>query len=163
MVRTGGTCAIGTRTGGRERRQIRFVTAVRSIQPPAKPQGAFLREHIVKKIPLPPKKLAALADTVLQKSATKKLPIGPIKPIDGIGRGIYSIMSDPPDTNGSVGKTHYVQWVNTGLAVFDKTTGNRVLGPIDGNFCGAALAETASASTMATRSCSTTRSPTAGC
>ena len=104
-----------------------------SIQPPARPQGAFLREHIVKKIPLPPEKLAALADTVLQKSATKKLPVGPVKPIDGIGRGVYNIMSDPPDTNGSVGKTHYVQWVNTGLAVFDKATGNRVLGPIDGN------------------------------
>ena len=37
-----------------------------SIRPPARPQGAFLREHIVKKIPLPPVKLAALADTVLQ-------------------------------------------------------------------------------------------------
>ena len=75
-----------------------------SIRLPARPRGAFLREHIVKKIPLPPVKLAALADTVLQSKATAKLPIGAIKPIDGIGRGIYSIMSDPPDTNGSVGK-----------------------------------------------------------
>lgn len=105
----------------------------RSIQPPARPQGAFFREHAVKKIPLPPEKLAALADTVLQKKATTRLSIGPVKPFAGIGRENFNITSDPPDTNGSVSKTHYVQWVNTGLAIFDKTTGNRVLGPVDGN------------------------------
>src|SRR5712672_2840561 len=104
-----------------------------SIQPPARPQGAFFREHAVKKIPLPPQKLAALADTVLQTKATTRLSIGPIKSFQGIGRENFSITSDPPDTNGSVSKTHYVQWVNTGLAIFDKTTGHSVLGPIPGN------------------------------
>src|SRR6266853_2421571 len=107
--------------------------AFRSIQPPARPQGAFFREHVVKKIPLPPERLAGLADTVLQKKATTRLSIGPVKPFPGIGRENFSITSDPPDTNGSVSKTHYVQWVNTGLAVFEKATGNRVLGPIPGN------------------------------
>ncbi len=29
----------------------------------------------------------------------------------------------PPDTNGAVGATQYVQWVNTAFAVYDKTTG----------------------------------------
>src|SRR5882672_6682277 len=81
----------------------------RSIQPPARPQGAFFREHVVKKIPLPPEKLAALADTVLQKKATTRLALGPIKPFAGIGRENYTVSSDPPDTNGSVSKTHYVQ------------------------------------------------------
>ncbi|PYX91112.1 MAG: hypothetical protein DMG67_11130 [Acidobacteria bacterium] len=37
----------------------------------------------------------------------------------------------PPDTNGAVGATQYVQTVNTALAVFDKNTGNRVLTPRD--------------------------------
>jgi hypothetical protein len=106
---------------------------LRSIQPPPVAQGAFLREHRVKKIPLPPEKLAALADTVLQKTATTTLPVGAIKPFPGIGRENFMITSDPPDTNGSVSKTHYVQWVNTGLAIFDKTTGHSVLGPIPGN------------------------------
>ena len=106
---------------------------LRSIQSPARPQGAFLQEHIVKRIPFPPEKLAALADTVLQKRVATRLPIGAVKTFPGIGRENFNIRSDPPDTNGSVSKTHYVQWVNTGLAVFDKTTGNRVLGPIDGN------------------------------
>ncbi|MEO6969573.1 MAG: hypothetical protein ABI217_01595 [Chthoniobacterales bacterium] len=35
----------------------------------------------------------------------------------------------PPDTNGYVGQTQYVQIVNEGYQVFDKTTGNSVLGP----------------------------------
>jgi len=106
---------------------------LRTIQPPARPQGVFLREHIVKKIPLPPEKLAALADTALQRRATAQLPVVIGRTFPGVGRENYSIMSDPPDTNGSVSKTHYVQWVNTGLAIFEKATGNRVLGPVDGN------------------------------
>ena len=35
----------------------------------------------------------------------------------------------PPDTNGEVGATQYVQMVNTGYQVFDKATGASVLGP----------------------------------
>ena len=35
----------------------------------------------------------------------------------------------PPDTNGEVGATQYVQIVNKGFQVFDKTTGASVLGP----------------------------------
>src|SRR5262245_54602568 len=36
----------------------------------------------------------------------------------------------PPDTNGEVGKTQYVQIVNEGLQVFDKFTGASVFGPV---------------------------------
>ena len=36
----------------------------------------------------------------------------------------------PPDTNGEVGKTQYVQMVNEGLQVFDKLTGTSLLGPV---------------------------------
>ncbi|MGH9318889.1 MAG: hypothetical protein ACRD3V_03240, partial [Vicinamibacteria bacterium] len=39
----------------------------------------------------------------------------------------------PPDTNGDVGKDHYVQWVNLSLQIFDKTTGASLLGPVNGN------------------------------
>ncbi|MFL5731952.1 MAG: proprotein convertase P-domain-containing protein [Chloroflexia bacterium] len=38
----------------------------------------------------------------------------------------------PPDTNGDVGPNHYVQWVNIGLKIFDKS-GNVLLGPVLGN------------------------------
>jgi hypothetical protein len=41
--------------------------------------------------------------------------------------------ASPPDTNGVVGETQYVQWVNTSFAVFDKATGALVYGPADGN------------------------------
>jgi len=37
-----------------------------------------------------------------------------------------------PDTNGAVGATQYVQWVNVSFKVFDKTNGNLLLGPIYG-------------------------------
>jgi len=36
----------------------------------------------------------------------------------------------PPDTNGDVGLTQYVQIVNEGYEVFDKSTGASVLGPV---------------------------------
>jgi hypothetical protein len=36
----------------------------------------------------------------------------------------------PPDTNGAVGLTQFVQIVNEGVEVFDKSTGGSVLGPI---------------------------------
>ena len=36
----------------------------------------------------------------------------------------------PPDTNGEVGATQYVQIVNEGYQVFDKTTGASQLGPV---------------------------------
>ena len=35
----------------------------------------------------------------------------------------------PPDTNGEVGATQYVQMVNEGYQVFDKTTGASIFGP----------------------------------
>ena len=53
----------------------------------------------------------------------------------GVGNGDYGFVpnSAPPDTNGAVGATQYVQWVNSSFAVFDKTTGNLVYGPAAGN------------------------------
>jgi hypothetical protein len=53
----------------------------------------------------------------------------------GVGYGDYGFTPDaaPPDTNGAVGATQYVQWVNESFAVFDKTTGAKTLGPVAGN------------------------------
>lgn len=43
----------------------------------------------------------------------------------GVGNGDYGFRPNaaPPDTNGAVGATQYVQWVNESFAVFDKATG----------------------------------------
>src|SRR5262249_33842931 len=70
---------------------------------------------------------ASLAPT-LQLAATPGLSF------DGIGVGLpgFSVSSAPPDTNGAVGSTQYVQWVNTSFAVFNKTTGAVVFGPAAG-------------------------------
>ena len=38
----------------------------------------------------------------------------------------------PPDTNGAVGATQFVEWVNVTFQVFDKSTGTSVLGPTPG-------------------------------
>ncbi len=53
---------------------------------------------------------------------------------EGLGNGFtgFSVNSAPPDTNGAVGATQYVQWVNESFAVFDKT-GKLLEGPVAGN------------------------------
>jgi hypothetical protein len=53
---------------------------------------------------------------------------------EGLGNGFppFSVDSAPPDTNGAVGATQYVQWVNESFAVFDKT-GTLNGGPVSGN------------------------------
>ena len=54
----------------------------------------------------------------------------------GVGQGDYGFSDQyaPPDTNGAVGATQYVQWVNTYFAVFNKSTGAIVAGfPKPGN------------------------------
>ena len=54
---------------------------------------------------------------------------------DGVGSGFtgFTVNSAPPDTNGAVGSTQYVQWVNSSFAVFNKATGAKVAGPTAGN------------------------------
>ena len=53
----------------------------------------------------------------------------PILNFDGIVFPGVSCNCAPPDTNGEVGATQYVQMVNEGYQVFNKTTGASVLGP----------------------------------
>ncbi len=54
---------------------------------------------------------------------------------EGIGDGQYGFTDEyaPPDTNGAIGATQYVQWVNTYFAVFDKHSGALLAGPMPGN------------------------------
>jgi hypothetical protein len=54
---------------------------------------------------------------------------------EGVGVGFFGfvIPGNPPDTNGRVGAKQYVQWNNTSFAVFDKTTGAPLIGPVAGN------------------------------
>src|SRR2546426_1345980 len=79
---------------------------------------------------------SAQADPVVQSST-----IGPLVSttsglnFDGVGQGAYgfTVHAAPPDTNGSVGATQFVQWVNLSFAFFDKSTGGLLFGPAAGN------------------------------
>jgi hypothetical protein len=53
---------------------------------------------------------------------------------EGVGTGIAGFVpnSNPPDTNGRVGATQYVQWNNTSFAIWDKN-GTLLYGPVAGN------------------------------
>ncbi len=85
------------------------------------------------------------ADPVVQSSAVGPLvqssAVGPLVSttsglnFDGVGQGAYgfTVHAAPPDTNGSVGATQFVQWVNLSFAVFDKSTGGLLYGPAAGN------------------------------
>jgi len=88
----------------------------------------------VRRIPLPPGLSQLEEDPIRQRT------IAPLTPLvsqsfEGLGQGQYgfSVTGAPPDTNGAVGATQYVQWVNTSFAIFNKTTGALIAGPTAGN------------------------------
>jgi len=73
-------------------------------------------------------------DASVQRSLTGPNIFTPNMPsvdqnFEGIGFPGVSCNCAPPDTNGEVGATQYVQIVNEGFQVFDKTTGASLLGP----------------------------------
>ena len=58
------------------------------------------------------------------------MPSPPLLNFNGIGFPGVACNCAPPDTNGEVGATQYVQIVNEGYQVFNKSTGASVLGPV---------------------------------
>src|SRR2546430_5911261 len=72
-------------------------------------------------------------DTVVQSSemapAMGNMPSTQLN-FDGIPFPGVACNCAPPDTNGEVGATQYVQIVNEGFQVFNKATGASVLGPV---------------------------------
>ena len=87
------------------------------------------------KFPAPDGLAAGESDPVAQTSATLNAAVTAGLNFAGVGNGDYGFAPDaaPPDTNGAVGATQYVQWVNESFAVFDKTTGALIKGPVAGN------------------------------
>ncbi len=69
--------------------------------------------------------------------AAKSLaPIGsPLFTFEGLGSidtfNIFGGRANPPDTVGDVGPTQYVEMTNLTMAVFDKATGNKLMGPVN--------------------------------
>jgi hypothetical protein len=77
----------------------------------------------------------AAPDTALQTISLAAPTVGNITSFPGVGQGDYGFTPNaaPPDTNGAVGDTQFVEWVNESFAVFNKTTGALVAGPTAGN------------------------------
>ena len=87
-------------------------------------------EH-VKENPRMPAHHKDSEDTVVQDQAvaSPNMPT-PILNFNGIPFPGVACNCAPPDTNGEVGATQYVQIVNEGFQVFNKSTGASVLGPV---------------------------------
>lgn len=77
-------------------------------------------------------KPAAADDPVLQSEVTVATP-APLLSFEGLSdddnASVLGFRVVPPDTNGDVGPSHYVQVINLLLAVFDKS-GNLTFGPV---------------------------------
>src|SRR5207302_5280144 len=91
----------------------------------------------VRRIPLPTGLATLPDDPVRQRTAASIAAFAPVVGLgfEGLGNGQYgfSVTGAPPDTEGTVGATQYVQWVNTSFAVFNKSTGALIAGPTAGN------------------------------
>src|SRR6267378_6001586 len=76
-----------------------------------------------------------LADSALQASSGPLVSTTPGLDLLGVGNGFpnYVVPDAPTDVNLAVGDTQVVQWVNVSYAVFDKTSGAVIAGPISGS------------------------------
>ena len=92
-------------------------------------------EHEANENPKIPHRHQDQADPVIQNKHTQSLnaaaanTAAALNSFEGIPFPGVGCNCAPPDTNGAVGKTQYVQIVNEGYEVFDKATTNSVLGP----------------------------------
>ena len=108
-------------------------TLLRKIKP-VPPNPEHDREKALRKV-RPLVTTPAQADPVIQTDFPAPNAPATVTSFDGFGVGAanFSVNSAPPDTNGAVGDTQYVQWVNESFGVFNKATGALVYGPAAGN------------------------------
>jgi hypothetical protein len=104
---------------------------IRSLQP-ASPNAHSLTERPLR---LVGRQGPDLPDAAVQLDPGAAVATTPGLGFAGVGQGDYFFNDQyaPPDTNGAIGATQYVQWVNTSFAVFSKTSGARLYGPARGN------------------------------
>src|SRR6266849_7106690 len=89
----------------------------------------------VKPVRMIPQAATTQPDGALQTEMTPAVATTAGLNFAGVGNGDYGFTPNaaPPDTNGAVGATQYVQWVNESFAVFSKSTGALIHGPVAGN------------------------------
>ena len=103
---------------------MKLPPPVISAEREAKPRRKLPNNHKDTEDPVVQSTFHALTSLV-----TPNMP-SPILNFDGIAFPGVGCNCAPPDTNGEVGATQYVQIVNEGFQVFDKTFGNSVFGPV---------------------------------
>src|SRR5581483_4311890 len=119
-------------------REVKHDTSapLRSL-PAAMVAPALLPPHSMRPVLKPGVPLGAAnrPDTALQTTHLPFVSANLGLSFEGLGQGQYgfSVTGAPADPNGAVGATQYVQWVNTSFAVFDKSTGALLMGPVAGN------------------------------
>src|SRR3979409_2683449 len=91
-------------------------------------------EHEANENPKLPNRHIDSADPVVQGANTSRIFAGlnmpsPLLNFDGVPFPGVACNCAPPDTNGEVGATQYVQIVNEGYQIFNKPTGASLLGP----------------------------------
>ncbi|MEO6970398.1 MAG: dockerin type I domain-containing protein [Chthoniobacterales bacterium] len=119
---------------------MKGVAAIQTLPlreiPPINPEKAPGHDHPEPMQPAGPT-LGAGPDTARQTTPgrIKSAPTATGLSFDGVGVGLagFAPSSNPPDVEGKVGATQYVQWNNTSFAVFDKATGALLYGPAAGN------------------------------
>ena len=87
--------------------------------------------------PIPHRWLDAAAqrpDPVVQSSLVTGSAPTMITQFEGMGAGLpgFQVHAAPPDTDGDIGRNHYIQIVNSGITVFNRA-GTVVLGPMNTN------------------------------
>ena len=103
--------------------------------PPEAPMGTEEEPYLIPNIILKPSGIAGRKPNL---PSIQRAPIGvPAPAIDLSWEAVSSATSGcgclPPDTNGDVSDQHFIQWVNTRWAVYDKTDGSVVQAPTNGN------------------------------
>lgn len=131
--------ALAQATGGPTtiRREVHHDTSPPLIELIRNAKAAPYQQHEAeprRSIPLPPGLQGLAEDPVRQLTTSGFSPQVGLS-FEGIGDGQYGFTVEyaPPDANGAVGATQYVQWVNTYFVVFDKHNGALLAGPTAGN------------------------------
>ncbi len=94
--------------------------------------------------PLPVLPQSTTPDPLINLAAASSFKAAPGLNFLGNGRTFpgFTITGEPPDTNGAVGTTQYVQWVNSAFSIFNKSNGSLIAGPTNGNVLFSALPST---------------------
>lgn len=100
--------------------------------PPVQPK---IKREIIPLRRVPRQTSPAQPDPVVQSTAEALVQTSTPTSFEGLGNGFpnYSVGVAPPDTNGAVGTTQYIQWVNLSYEIFDKSTHTPLYGPFAGN------------------------------